>query len=205
MTDDEDDPILDALVDGSVYDRLRVKRFSHFKQSVPRKLAIQSALLGLLALLLPVYALYPPGAGAYVPSLNPAVASPKVLLLGVFGGVTQFGTAALLVGATLYRFRHQPLTERQATEVLNAETFATYFGFGTGGLAVAVTLCLFLLGLGGESTLGWYITTMDGANPFVSSGMGLTVTHVATGALAGSIVVLSAWAYLAIQLSTVDV
>jgi len=206
MPDDEQesDPILDALVDGSAYERIRVERFAHFKQPLERKLAIQSAMLGLLALLLPLYSLYPRSAGAYLPSLNPVAASPKVLFLGVFGGAVELVTAALLVGVALYRVRNAPLDEAQAHSILDAENFATYLGFGTGGIAIALTLGFFLLGLGGESTLRWYVEATNGINPFATTGVDISVAHVATAALSASVVVLTVRAYLREQLAHVS-
>jgi len=191
-----DDPILERVLSDSAYDRVRTERFSHFKQPVARKLAVQSALLGVLALALPLYLLYPSDAAAYLPSTDPATASPIILFIGAFALVVQLGTAALLAGSALYRVRNEPLTEDQAIEAFNVENFAAYFGFGTGGLAIVMTMCMLALGLGGESTLGAYVETMDGTNPFASSIYALPLGLLGTTALAASAVVLAARWYV---------
>lgn len=198
-SDDVDDPITRRVLSDSAYDRIRVERFSHFDGPIPRKLAVVGALLGSLVLVLPLYSLYPADVTAYAPSADPAVASPTVVLLGLVGAAVEFGAAACLVGAGLYRARNEPLTESQAVSVFDVQNFATYVGFGTGGFVVAVTLGLFALGLGGAESLGWYVETM-GSNPFRPTGLGFTVTHFATVALAGALVVALAREYVATRL-----
>jgi len=198
-SDDIDDTITRRALSDSAYDRIRVERFSHFKQPIPRKLAILGLLLGSLTLALPLYSLYPADVAAYAPSADPGLASPTVVLLGTVGAGIEFGTAALLVAAGLYRARNAPLTESQAISAFNVENFATYVGFGTGGFVVAVTLCLFALGLGGEESLAWYTQTMA-SNPFRPTGLGFTVTHFATVALSGALVVALAREYVATRL-----
>ncbi|MEF8853743.1 MAG: hypothetical protein V5A44_07935 [Haloarculaceae archaeon] len=198
-SDDIDDTITRRALSDSAYDRIRIERFTHFRQSIPRKLAIVGVLLGSLTLALPLYSLYPVDAAAYVSSIDPAVASPTVVLLGVAGVGIEFGTAVLLVGAGLYRARNEPLTESQAVSVFNVENFATYVGFGTGGFVVAVTLVLFTLGLGGEESLAWYTQTMA-SNPFRPTGLGFTVTHFTTVALAGALAIALAREYVATRL-----
>ena len=197
--DDVDDPITQRVLSDSAYDRIRAERFTHFRQPIARKLAIVGVLLGSLTLALPLYSLYPADAAAYVPSIDPGVASPTVVLLGTVAVGIEFGTAVLLVGAGLYRARNEPLTESQAISVFNVENFATYVGFGTGGFVVAVTMCLFALGLGGAESLGWYAETMA-SNPFRSTGLGFTVTHFATVALSVALAVALAREYVATRL-----
>ncbi|WP_123535859.1 hypothetical protein [Halosimplex salinum] len=202
--DAPEDPICQRVLSDSAYDTVQVERFSHFKQPVPRKLLIQCALIGALALTLPVYALFPADAATYLPTVDPTTASPTIILMGLFALVIELGAAALLLGVVLYRVRHEPLTEDQAISLFNTETYATYLGFGTGGLATAVMLALFALGLGGESTLGAYVHAMDGANPFRASGLGVTVDVFATVALAGALAVYVARAYAASRLATLE-
>lgn len=197
--DDIDDTITRRVLSDSAYDRVRVERFSHFKQPIPRKLAIVGLLLGSLTLALPLYSLYPADAASYVPAIDPGVASPTVVLLGTVGVGIEFGTATLLVAAGLYRARNEPLSESQAISAFNVENFATYVGFGTGGFVVAVTLALFALGLGGAESLAWYTRTMA-SNPFRPTGLGFTVTHFATVALTGALVVALAREYVATRL-----
>ncbi|WP_146417759.1 hypothetical protein [Haloarcula hispanica] len=195
-----DDTIAQAIISGSTYERLRYERHSYLRQTVPRTLALQSALLGALALLLPVYGLYPDSTAAFLPSINPDLASPKVLLLGVFGGFLQLFGATLLVGSVLYRVRLAPLTERQAHAALNAEDFARYVGLGTGGLAIVLSLCLFAVGLGGGDAVSAYVA-FTGRNPFVDSGFGLSVATVSLLAFVASVTVFYASRYLLVHLA----
>lgn len=195
-----DDTIAQAIISGSTYDRLRYERHSYLRQTVPRTLALQSALLGALALLLPMYGLYPDSTAAFLPAVDPAVASPKVLLLGLFGGFLQLFGATLLVGSVLYRVRLAPLTERQAHAALNAEDFARYVGLGTGGLAIVLSLCLFAVGLGGGEMVSSYIAAM-GRNPFVDSGFGVSVAAVSLFAFAASVAVYYSSRYLFVYLA----
>ena len=201
--DREDDPILQRVLSDSAYDRVRTERFSHFKQPVPQKLRAQCLLLGALTLVLPLYILFPGDAGAYF-STNPTVASPTVLLLGLFALVIELGTAALLVGVALYRARYEPLDEDQALSLFITETFAAYLAFGTGALAVLVMLAVLALGLGGAATVGAYVEAMDGANPFQASGLGLSVEAFATLALACALTVYVAKGYAATRLLALD-
>jgi hypothetical protein len=161
---------------------------------------LQSALLGLLVALLPMYGLFPASVAGYLPATDPAVASPKVLLLGVFGGLLELLGATLLVGTALYRVRREPLTESQAHTVLDVEDFARYVGLGTGGLAILLTVCVFAVGLGGGTAVGAYVGTA-GANPFVASGMGLPVVAVSLVAFVASVVLFYAGGYLSVRLA----
>jgi len=195
-----DDRITSAILSGSTYERVRYERHSLFRQSVPRTLTLQSGLLGLLAILLPMYGLFPQSVAGFLPGTDPAVASPKVLLLGVIGGLLELLGAALLVGAALYRVRSAPLSEAQAHAAIDVEDFARYVGLGTGGLAILLTVCLFAIGIGGHGAVSSYITTA-GANPFADSGISLPVATVSLVAFAASVAVFYASSYLSIRLS----
>ena len=194
-----DDEITDAFLSGSAYERLRLQRQTYFSQSIPTKLTWQSLLLAGLALLLPLWALFPDTVAAYVPATDPAMASPKVLLLGLLGAGIELFTAALLVGAALYRISRYPLTEDQARTVLNVEDFASYLGFGTGGLAIGITVLYFLIGAAGGSAIESYVQSMS-VNPFVSSGVGLSVAELATFAFVGCVVLMTLRLYLRYRL-----
>lgn len=197
---DSDDKITRAILSGSTYQRLKYERHSFFRQSVTRTLTLQSALLGLLAILLPVYGLFPESVAGFLPATDPAVASPKVVLLGMVGGGLQLLGAGLLVGSVVYRVRRGPLTEAQAHTAIDVEDFARYVGLGTGGLAILLTVCLFALGLGGSAAVGGYID-VAGANPFAPSGFDISVASVSLTAFAGSVAVFYASSYLSVQLS----
>lgn len=202
-TDTEvDDHIASALLSGSTYEKVRYQRHAVLRQSVPRTLMLQSALLGLLVALLPMYGLFPASVAGYLPATDPTVASPKVLLLGAFGGLLELLGAVLLVGAALYRLRRAPLTESQAHTVLDVEDFARYVGLGTGGLAILLTVCLFAVGLGGGVAVDSYVGTA-GANPFGTSGLGLPVVAVSLGAFVASVVIYYIAGYLSVRLSQV--
>ena len=196
-----DDPIARRVLSDSAYDRVRTERFSHFKQPVKRKLAVQCALLGALALALPMYALYPADAAAYVPTTDPTSATPVVLLVGAFAVALELLMAGLIAGAALSRVRNAPLTESQAAEVFDVENYATYVGYGTGGVAVVATLGLLALGLGGEATLSAYVSATS-ANPLRASHSGLTVAAFSTVALTGALLVLLVRGYVVTQLAT---
>jgi len=202
MTSDteSDDPITSAILSGSTYERLRYERHAFLRQTVPRTLTLQSAFLGLLAVLLPMYGLFPAGVAGFLPATEPGVASPKVLMLGVFGGLLELFGAAMLVGAALYRVRLAPLTESQAHTALDVEDFARYVGLGTGGLAILLTVCLFAVGLGGRGAVSAYIETA-GANPFTASGFGLSVATVSLSAFVASVAVFYVGSYLSVRLS----
>ncbi|QIO21156.1 hypothetical protein [Haloarcula sp. JP-L23] len=195
-----DDHITDTMLSGTTYERVRYERHSYFRQTVPRTLALQSAFLGLLAILLPMYGLFPESVGQFLPAADPEIASPKVLLLGVFGGLLEALGAALLVGAAAYRVRLAPLTEAQAHAVLDVEDFARYVGLGTGGLAILLTVCLFAIGLGGEGTVASYIATA-GANPYAPSGYGLSVGTVSLAGFVASVLVFYAGSYFAVRIA----
>lgn len=197
---DIDDQITDSILSDNTYERVRYERHSFLRQTVPRTLALQSAFLGLLAILLPVYGLYPEGVAQFLPAVNPEVASPKVLLLGTFGGLLQVFGAVLLVGTAAYRLRKGPLTERQAHAALDVEDFARYVGLSTGGLAIILTVALFAVGLGGEGAVSAYISTA-GANPFVDSGFGISVGTVSLAAFISSVTVFYAGSYITVRIA----
>ncbi len=209
MTDDIDDTtdaddITSAVLSGSMYDQLRLQRRTYFSQSTITKLTWQSLLLGGLSLLLPIYLLFPATVTEYVPSADPATASPKVLILGVVGATIVTFSALLLVASALYRIRNHPLDETEAQAVLNVEDFASYLAFGTGGLAIGLTIVYFLLGLGGGAAVGSYVQAMDGINPFAASGTGLSVVELTVTSFLGCAVFLMIRLYLALRLFELD-
>ena len=195
-----DDRIARTMLSGSTYERVRYERYAFFRQSVPRTLTAQSGILALLALILPMYGLYPEGVAAFLPSTDPAVASPKAILLAVFGGGMLLLSAALLVGAGLYRARFSPLTESQAHSVIDVEDFARYVGLGTGALAVVLSVGIFAVGLGGGEAVGTYLE-VTGRNPFLDSGTGVSVQVVALAAFVASVLLFFVGRYLSVLLA----
>lgn len=195
-----DDQIASAVLSESEYERARVERFSHFKQPLHKKLAWLGGLMAALALVLPIYGAYPAASEAYLPSTAPGAASPKAVLLGVAGGGVVVLSAVLLLGAAGYRIGKAPVNRSQAHTILNVEDFAAYLGFGTGGLAILLTLGYFLLGAAGDGAIEGYMALMRTTNPFAASGLGVTVTHLGIGAFLASVGLLAAQAYVRFRL-----
>lgn len=189
---DIDDPIASALMGDSLYERLRVRRHSVFGQSIPKKLAWQSGLLCVLALVLPIAAAFPPEVKALFPSGDPVTASPQVMLLGVIALAIVLISATTLAALEYTRLRLEPtLTRRQAEALLNWEDVASLFGLGTGGMAVVITDGFVLMGLGGADLVQAY-TAQAPTGAFVPSGTGVSVVAVAATALCGAVVLFTA-------------
>jgi len=190
------DAITDAVLSGSAYERLRVCRHSMVGQPLTRLLSVQGLLLAVLAATVPLYWLIPDSVATYLPTTDPLTATPKIAMLGAFGGVIVFFSAMLLVGTALYRLEHAPLSESQAHEVLVVEDFTGGLTVGMGGLAVVLTVACLGMGLLGGETVGTYVATMDGTNPFASSLYALPLGTLGTTALAASVVVFGARWYV---------
>jgi len=190
------DTITEAVLSGSAYERLRACRHSIVGQPLTRMLSVQGLLLAALAATVPLYWLLPDDSTAYLPTTDPLTATPKIAMLGAFGGVVVFFAAVLLVGAALYRLEHAPLTEGQAREVLVVEEFTGGLTAGMGGLSIGLTVACIAMGLLGGETVGAYVATMDGTNPFASSIYALPLGLLGTTALAASAVVLAARWYV---------
>lgn len=172
-----DDPIADALLSGSTYERMRATRVSVFAQPVPRRLGWQAAVLGAVALVAPLWIVAPAGVRA--------AASPKAAAVGLFAVGVQVLAAGGLAGAAALRARAGDLDEDAAARLLAVEEVASLLGLGTGGVATAVTLVLFALGVAGPDAVAAYVAT-GGGDPFVPSGLGVPVTAVAGAALAAA-------------------
>lgn len=190
------DAITEAVLSGSAYERLRACRHSIVGQPLTRLLSVQGGLLAVLAATVPLYWLLPDSVTPFLPTTDPIGATPKVALLGAFGGVIVFLAALLLVGTALYRLEHAPLSEAQAREVLIVEEFTGGLTVGMGGLSVALTVACLGMGLLGGETVGAYVATMDGTNPFASSLYALPLGALGAAALAASVVVLGARWYV---------
>lgn len=182
-----EDPIAEALVSGSAYERLRVTRLGYFSQPVPQRLGWQAAVLGALALVAPLWITAPESVRA---AAGPA-ASPTVLLVGLFAVGVQLLGAAGHVGATLVRLRAGGLDERAAGRLLAAEEVCSLLGLGTGGFATAATLGYFVLGRLGVDAVTAAVEA-GGGNPFAPSGLGIGVTAVAGAALVAAAACLAA-------------
>ena len=189
--DDEiQDPIANALLGDSTYERLRQMRYSPFGQPIPTKLVWQSGLLFLLALMLPVMAAFPAEVRTMLGD-TVVSSSPKVLVLGLVGGIVVFlGGLALSVVGFLRVHLEPRMTERLANRLLSLEDVASLLGIGTGGLAILLTMAYVLMGYVSVRAVEWYVDTM-GISPFASSGIEPgTVGGVATLAFVGSVALL---------------
>lgn len=190
--DGVDDPVADALLSDSPYERISELRYSPFDQSIPRKLVLQSGLLFLLALVLPMVATYPAEVRATFDG-TVVSASPNVLLLGGVGGSVVFLTGLALTLLGFLRVRLEPrMTEDLAHRLLGLEDVASLLGIGTGGTAILLTIAYLLMGYVGPPAIEWYVDA-TGLSPFAPSGVEpLSVGVVATLAFGGGIALLLA-------------
>lgn len=200
--DDESDRITKDLLSESAYRRKRAERFAQFSAPLQRKLAWQTAMIATLLLLLPLYELFPT-ASEVVPLGEATSASPKILLLGVVGLGIEAVTGTVLVAVGVYRLRSAPVSERTATTLLNLEDTAATIGLYTGGMAIGLTLAGFLPGALGPDVVAGYVS-LFGANPYVDSGTGVSVAHIAVAALSASALLWTARQYLVFELWKLD-
>jgi hypothetical protein len=191
-----DDPIADAIVAGSNYERLRARETGYFTQSVDRKMRWQSYLLFGLAALLPVTALMPRQV-RYQYLTDGAAAAPKVAVLALLASVLLFvtGIGHGLVGLRCARL-HSSLSESEARTLLTLERLCSVLGFATGGVVTLATYLLVSVGLGGVETLDAYVAVV-GENPFAQSPVGVDVATTSAFALVGA--VLLQWAATAVS------
>ncbi|MCO8246568.1 MULTISPECIES: hypothetical protein [unclassified Haladaptatus] len=178
QTDYLDDRIADAILNGSPYERLRVRRNSLFDQSIPTKLAWQSALLLVLALIAPITLSYSDSVAALFPGGAPLTASPIILMPGALVLLLELGAAAghVAVAATILS-GEEDLSTRRMQQLLSVEEIASFYGLIGGTLLLVITLAVFLLGYNGVETIHQY-TTAAGRSPFDASGTGLSVLAV---------------------------
>ncbi|PSQ08287.1 hypothetical protein BRC93_15695 [Halobacteriales archaeon QS_5_70_15] len=186
------DPVANALLGDSTYERLRQTRYSPFSQRIPTKIVVQSGLLFLLALMLPVMAAFPAEVRAMLGG-SAFSSSPRVLVLGLVGGVVVFSGGVALTVVGFLRVHLEPrMTERLANRLLSLEDVASLLGIGTGGIAILLTMAYVLMGYVSVRAVEWYVDTM-GISPFASSGIEpVTVGGVATLAFVGSVALLVA-------------
>lgn len=182
-----DDEVAAALMDGSTYERLRLRRYGVFTQSIPHKLRLQSSLLFALAAVLPIMAVLPADVREVLAGGEVAAASPKVILLGLVGGAVVFLGGVALTGIALARVYLSPsMTESRAAQLLSLEEVASLLGLGLGGVTIVLTLGYVLLGHAGPGAIEAYARTI-GRSPFAASGAGITVAAVATAAFVGGV------------------
>jgi hypothetical protein len=200
--DEVDDPVTSAVLGDSTYERLRVQRYSLFKQSIPQKLAWQGIVLGALALVLPLAMTLPASARAHFPGGDPLAAAPKILLLGAWAGAIEL-VAALGLAYVAYRRLSlgDALSEPQARHLLTVEDVASMVSLVTGAVAVLAVDGFFLLGHAGEDGITAF-TAAGGENPFASTPIPVTVVGVATAASVLAVAVFALSRYLDGRLPT---
>ncbi|KAB1198699.1 MULTISPECIES: hypothetical protein [Haloferax] len=177
-----EDPIAAALLSDSIYESLRVRRRSLFKQPLSRKLAWQSLILGSLAMVLPLAMAFPESTQALFPAGDPLTSTPKILLLGAYAGIIEALAAVALVYVGYRRIRHgESLTEQQAGRLLDIEEMASLFSLVTGPFAVLAFDGVFLLGLGGQDTMASFFA-VGGDNPFAATTIPVSLLEVTVAA-----------------------
>ncbi len=189
-TDHSDDPT--AVGKRATADERERGRSTHFDWPATRKLALLGGILSLLAATLPMYWLYPASTASALPGTDPAAATPTVATLAALGGGLVVLAVVVVAGATLYRLERGPLTQREALAVHVAEDAATYIGFVTGGVATAVAVALFALGLGGAGVVETYTSVTGGHDPFARSAYDVTVLHAAALGFWGAVAAVTA-------------
>mgnify|MGYP000158478267 CR=1 FL=1 len=161
---------------GTTYERKRLARGMSITRRIPEKLTYQSLLFGALTLMHPMYALSDTETLAYLPTLDPGLATPKILLLALASYTFELIAMTLFLLTALYHIRHDPIDENQADILINFEGVATWVAFGTGALGVLITLGIFTIGFTGH--VGTYVDLMDGTNPFEAVAFPVTVEAV---------------------------
>jgi hypothetical protein len=179
--DHVDDPRASALLGDSLYERIRMQRYSLFKQSIPRKLALQSLVLAGLALVLPLAMSQPESTRALFGG-DPVSAAPKVLFLGAYASAIEF---VAMLGLCYVAYRRissdDALEERQILDLLAIEDVASNVSLVTGTVAILVVDAFFLIGLGGDPLVARTLELV-GRNPYADGIIPVTVTGVATAA-----------------------
>ncbi|WP_435333264.1 hypothetical protein [Haloarchaeobius sp. TZWWS8] len=181
--DSFDDPIASAVVAGTAYERLRVRRFSLFSQSIPRKLAWQGIILLGLALVLPLAMTLPESTRTFFPGGDPVWSAPKILLLGAYAGTIELvGGAGLVYVASRRLQSDDDLSEHEARRLLNVEDVASMISLVTGAVAVFAVDGFLLLGHGGEPAVRSFLAA-GGRNPFAGTPVPVSAVVVAVPAV----------------------
>jgi hypothetical protein len=186
-----EDPVASALLGESHYERLRVRRYSLFKLSIPRKLALQGLILGMLALVLPLAMTLPTSTRALFPGGDPLSSTPKILVLGAYAATIEV-TAALGLVYVGYRLlsRGDELTEHEARRLLNVEDVASMISLVTGLASVVAVNGFFLLGHAGEAATSAFLAA-GGQNPFAHTPIPVTVPGLAITAGVSAVLLLA--------------
>ncbi|WP_224335180.1 hypothetical protein [Haloprofundus halobius] len=196
-----EDPIADALLGESAYERLQAERHTLFQQSIARKLTWQGYLLFSLAALYPALTSLPPTVRRSYFADSVAFSAPKVAFIAMVGvslvSLTGVGHAAVGV----WRLRlGRSMGEPKARELLNVEAVCSLLGFVTGGFATAMAHAFVLLGFGGVDAVEGYVAA-GGGNPFTQAGFGVDVVTVSVVALVSGVCLLILAAVLSMEAS----
>lgn len=152
-----DDPVTEALVDGTTYERVRVQRISTFAQPIPRKLHRLGWLLFVLAAALVSTAALP-SATTTVLAANPVGTTTKVSVLAAIAGSIAAVMGLALLANGLARERLEPMDEATAESVLALEEMASVLGFTIGGVLAALAVAIVLIAHGGPEPVAALLT-----------------------------------------------
>jgi len=178
-----DDPVADALLSESAYERTRYRQFGWFNQSITRKLTVQSYLLHLLAAVLPVLAMLPEEIRVRYFGGPIADAAPTVGVAALAAaGVVTVGGAGLIAVALFVLARGDRLDDETARAVRSVERICSMTGLVTGGVATLAVYTFALMGFGGIETVQTWIA-VGGGNPYAPSGIRLPLATVAAAVL----------------------
>lgn len=145
---DPDDDISEIVVSGSEYEQLRLVSGVFTSRSLQWKVRLHAALLFALATIYPIALVLPAGVRPFFPGSTPALGSPNILVVGVGGALAQtFG--GVLTWFVAYRADSRDGDEIDARRYVALESVASVFGYGTGGIAILLTVGFFLVNLGG--------------------------------------------------------
>jgi|AntRauTorcE11898_2_1112593.scaffolds.fasta_scaffold03270_2 hypothetical protein len=182
---DGDDTVEDrhaaALLGDSRYEKIKLRRYSLFKQSIPRTLAVQGFILTALALVAPLALSQPESTRALLGS-DVLAATPRFLFLGAYATAIEL-VGVVGLGYVAYRrlTTDDVLSEREVHDLLALEDAVTHVSIVTGGAAVAVVDAFFLLGLAGNPLVDRF-QALVGRNPFEPGLIPVTVIGVAIAA-----------------------
>lgn len=179
--DSVDDRHAAALLGDSRYEKIKLRRYSLFKQSIPRTLAIQGLILAALALVAPLALTQPESTRALLGG-DVLAAAPKFLFLGAYASAIELvGVVCLCYVAYRRLTTDDVLSESEVHDLLALEDGVTHLSLVTGGAAVAVVDGFFLLGLAGDPLVGRF-QTFVGRNPFEPGLIPVSVIAVAVTA-----------------------
>lgn len=181
MQDEEEndsyqDRITDILLNGSVYQKVKIRTYRWFSAPVPKRLKWQAILLFSLAAIYPVMSFLPTTTKEkYFRTTEIATTSPTVALLAAACIVFTVLGAAGHLGAVYLRIHWQSnMTRQKAQELLSLEEASSVIGVGTAGIGASVTHFLTSLGYSGTAVMRKYSLT-----PYELSGSVFTVEAVA--------------------------